>query len=114
MHVGVPTLYIYSPILIVTIFHKTNNRKHFAWTSFFDLPFFKTFLTEQDIYESTSTTPSPSTTTTENDIKAEGVTEAVTEASSASEARQKRSTTKGKEISLSDHEGIQSTIYFWI
>ena len=104
----------YKPVTYDYIFHKTNNRKHFAWTSFFDLPFFKTFLTEQDIYESTSTTPSTSTTTTENDIKAEGVTEAVTEAPSASEARQKRSTTKGKEISLSDHEGIQSTIYFWI
>ena len=97
----------YKPVTYDYIFHKTNNRKHFAWTSFFDLPFFKTFLTEQDIYESTSTTPSPSTTTTENDIKAEAVTE-------ASEARQKRSTTKGKEISLSDHEGIKSTIYFWI
>lgn len=75
------------------------------------MPFFKTFLTEQDIFESTSTTTTtaaPSTTTTENGIEAEVVTEDTTE------ARQKRSTSKGKEISLSDHEGIQSTIYFWI
>ena len=103
----------YKPVTYDYIFHKTNKKKHFAWTSFFDLPFFKTLLTEQDIFESTSTTtPAPSTSTTGNDIEAEGVTEKVPEAEV--EARQKRSTTKGKEISLSDHEGIQSTIYFWI
>lgn len=99
----------YKPVTYDYIFHKTNKKRHFAWTSFFDLPFFKTFLTEQDIFESTSTTTTAApSTTTENGIEAEVVTEDTTE------ARQKRSTSKGKEISLSDHEGIQSTIYFWI
>ena len=100
----------YKPVTYDYIFHKTNNKRHFAWTSFFDLPFFKTFLTEQDIFESTSTTTTTAnpSTATENGIEAEVVTEDTTE------ARQKRSTSKGKEISLSDHEGIQSTIYFWI
>ena len=99
----------YKPVTYDYIFHKTNKKRHFAWTSFFDLPFFKTFLTEQDIFESTSTTTTAApSTTTENGIEAEVVIEDTTE------ARQKRSTSKGKEISLSDHEGIQSTIYFWI
>ena len=99
----------YKPVTYDYIFHKTNKKRHFAWTSFFDLPFFKTLLTEQDIFESTSTTTTAApSTTTENGIEAEVVIEDTTE------ARQKRSTSKGKEISLSDHEGIQSTIYFWI
>ena len=90
----------YKPVTYDYIFHKANKTKTNAWTNWFDLTFFKTKIFEslEETLEETTTEASQSESKTEKE---------------ESHSKKKRSTVE-KTISLSDHEGIQSTIYFWI
>jgi hypothetical protein len=81
---------VYKPVTYDYIFHKTNNRNRTeAWTNWFDLPLFRMEISEF------------------ND-------QLTTEASASVRSRRSLGDdTPKKEISFSDHEGIESTIYFW-
>lgn len=81
----------WQPVTYDYIFHRTNNpNRTEAWTNWFDLPYFKTKITQL----------------LNEDVDSVG--------EQSGGERQKRSLEVSKEISLSDHEGIESTIYFYI
>ena len=91
---------VYKPVTYDYIFHRSNKNRTNAWTNFFDLPFFKTkiFETLEEVADKVDETLNQ-----ENEKNVD----------KSSSGIQKRSV-KEKIISLSDHEGIESTIYFWI
>ena len=99
---------VYKPVTYDYIFHRTNKTRTNAWTNWFDLPFFKTriFETLEEAADKVDETLKQDGLEVENTKSEENVDK-------SSSGIQKRSV-KEKIISLSDHEGIESTIYFWV
>ena len=90
---------VYSPVTFDYIFHRSNNvNRTTSWTYWFELPLFKLKIFE-DLVSSNDTT-TDETATDDGEVaesRSEGVAKKPVE----------------KEISYSDHEAIESTIYFW-
>ena len=78
----------YKPIIYDYVFHKENNNATRVWTSWFELPFFKTLL--------------------------DGVTiDGDDEEEEGEEVKKTKKKDKKEEISFSDHEAVTTTIYMW-
>lgn len=80
----------YAPIIYDYVFHKENDNSTRVWTSWFELPYFKTLIN--------IVTDDGSEEDSEDDKK---------------KGSKNNKETKARKISFSDHEAVTTTIYMW-
>ena len=87
----------YKPVTYDYIFHKSNHKnKTYAWTNWFNLTLFKTVIPE--IHDENKAADFVH----QSEYKFEETTD------------RRKSSVAEKTISLSDHEGVESMLHFWI